>query len=542
MSRRIASRIRIKGWLIAEGPLHVGGMGGNEDVDLMIAIDGMNQPYIPGTSLAGVLRAWLRERMDDQKVDFLFGPPQERNSDQGHASYVLIEDGTVSLQGQLLDQVIEIRDGVGIDRNSGTAADRTKYERAVLPLGTRIGFEMAVEVHDRRNRAEMKRDSDETHEEFESRQNEVKSIVGALLQALQSEGVHLGGAKSRGHGLVKLESGVDIYLQELKSPAGVIHHLKNSHQGLSIDELKPSEVNLASVPQIIVSIDWEPDGPLMVKASREGVAVDMLPLTTKIGDERTLLLPGSSIKGALRSQAERIVRTLIPSLHSRERFLDQVDVPLVTDLFGEAGKASTDPDNSHPSHEPLPGLSALFVDDCRATEQFRFSPEAWTDIERAENSKNLMQAVKRIKLALGKSQLQQAFHVAVDRWTGGAADGFLYSVLEPHGLKWKKIVIRFNLNRLHKEKRWAGIAFLLLVLRDLARGHIPLGFGVNRGMGAVKVNSVSFDVNNSDEDLLQKLTGISLHDGKLVIPDPDLKSALTSSWIAQINNVRKEGA
>ena len=34
---------------------------------------------------------------------------------------------------------------------------------------------------------------------------------------------------------------------------------------------------------------------------------------------------------------------------------------------------------------------------------------------------------------------------------------------------------------------------LLLLLRDLAAGRIPVGYGANRGLGTVRLRSVSFD-------------------------------------------------
>jgi len=80
---------------------------------------------------------------------------------------------------------------------------------------------------------------------------------------------------------------------------------------------------------------------------------------------------------------------------------------------------------------------------------------------------------------------QQAFHVAVDRWTGGASDGALYSVLEPYGVKWEPIRLRLDPHRIPEALRDPATALLLLVLDSFACGRIPLGFGTNRGLGAL---------------------------------------------------------
>lgn len=83
-------------------------------------------------------------------------------------------------------------------------------------------------------------------------------------------------------------------------------------------------------------------------------------------------------------------------------------------------------------------------------------------------------------------------HVAIDRWTGGAASGLLYSVLEPHGLEWEDIRIRVDLDRLgsaHADFVAPALALLWLVVRDLVDGAIKLGYGTNRGMGDVRIRA-----------------------------------------------------
>lgn len=530
MSRRIATRIKIDGRLTAQGPLHVGGKGGNEDVDLMIALDGENRPYIPGTSLAGALRGWLFDRTDSDTVGELFGMV-EKKTEKGWASYVIIEDGSVDLKGKSLDQIVERRDGVGIDRNSGAAADGIKYDSAILPHSSQIYFEMTVEIGDKKTK-------DETDIEFEARKAKIKSHVGAMLRALEAGEVRLGAAKSRGHGIVKLKIN-HLREQDLKNPDGILEALKAGGKPITVDDLNPAA--LTPVPQLTINIDWRPDGPLMVKAERDGVAVDMLPLTSSIGGKLTFSLPGSSIKGALRSQAERIIRTVVPATESKSSFLEQVEVPLVMDLFGQAGKEEKDDPDLRLTSGPLPGLSALFVEDCYAKDNIRFKPDQWENIAQAGNSEQLLKALNDAGLAGNKPdspQVQQAFHVAVDRWTGGAADGFLYSVLEPHGVPWEEIVLKVKLNRLASDKTLAAIACLLFVLRDLANGRIPLGFGANRGMGAVIIKSITFKTEGIDDEAIAKLNIVSIADGKIDFKDGNVKKALNDAWKSEIDKIK----
>ena len=56
-----------------------------------------------------------------------------------------------------------------------------------------------------------------------------------------------------------------------------------------------------------------PDGPILIKSGKEGAdptKPDMEFVETYHAGGRTIYLPGSSLKGAIRAHAERIVRTV----------------------------------------------------------------------------------------------------------------------------------------------------------------------------------------------------------------------------------------
>lgn len=492
MAREVVSRIRVTGTLIAESPIHVGGAGGNPLVDMVLAINGQGNYYIPGTSLAGALRAWI-EQQDPQIGDKVWGTRQisEKN---GFASFILVEDASV--QG---DVQPEIRDGVGIDRFSGSAAEHIKFDRMILPKGTTIDFQMTLE---------QPRHLDETTWQL------AKSLHGALLSTLQSGDFRLGAAKTRGLGCIKLQDAI-VCEQTLNTPAGMLERLRSGGTLTSLETALPSRDDI-SRSQLTITINWQPLGPLMVKAEPAGIAVDMLPLVSAVGDRLAFVLPGSSLKGTLRSQAERIVRTLlsqtVPSqADSKQQFLQQLDVPLVKNLFGSAAK--TDPSQGR--------MGALFVDDCYANHSML--PAAWSEIESAANQAELQAGLNQA----GLKDTQQAFHVAIDRWTGGAVDGCLYSTLEPMGVDWQPIKLRLDLSRL---KNWQSVSIMLilLLLRDLILGRLPLGYATNRGMGAIQVNGVTVNYSGSEE-MLTHLSAIHIENGNLILAT-ELKDYLEQSW------------
>ncbi|MFQ3616763.1 MAG: RAMP superfamily CRISPR-associated protein [Cyanobacteriota bacterium] len=516
MARKIDARYIITGTLIAESPLHIGGVNNDPTVDLTLAVNGAGDYYIPGTSLAGALRGWMEElEGDSQVIAMLWGLRLGQNgrtqSDDGHASWILVEDAVI--EG---DVQAELRDGVGIDRFCGSAAEYIKFDRAILPKGSKLKLHITV---DRVMESKLALNDAEWAL--------VCQLWAGLLRSLQESELSLGAAKTRGLGVVRLED-VQIKEQIFNSPAGILALLEGESGNSSIFDLEASTPRKAR-PTLAVTINWEPVSPLMVKAEREGIAVDMLPLVSSTGDQVAFVLPGSSIKGALRTQAERIVRTVRPEFNdaaatkpadSKKAFLQQVEVPLIENLFGKAAKTE--------NKQQLGNMGALAIADCYA--DHKISVQQWERVQTAKESSELLQALKDARL----HDVQQAFYVAIDRWTGGAADQFLYSTLEPMGVQWQPIALRLNLSRLQgADLQKQGVALLLLVLRDLVQGRIPLGYGVNRGMGAIAIKSISFSA--SGTNLLGEIQ--ALHNVTLKVAPDQSQTYLTAQHLAQISSL-----
>lgn len=542
---RPRARLRITGTLVAEGPLHVGGLGGSADTDLALAEDGQGRLYVPGTSLAGALREWMEQR-HAQAATRLWGfqedpahvPPGSKPG--GHASRVFVEDGLVRLPASA---AWEIREGVGIDRRWGTAADRIKYDRAVVPRGTTVVFEASVELAGHAGAGE---------------EGATKAALAELLEALTRGDVSLGAGKTRGLGRVRLDQ-LDVREEDLGSPRGVLAALRAKAPARTLDDLRAPGVAVqrTACPRLDLRVHWRASGPVMVKAERDGLAVDALPLVTANGDELTFVLPGSGLKGVLRAHAERIVRTVAADHAVDDDFLRQVEVPLVASLFGTAGKAAkrgtargprveahnadapeSEGETAAPSEpEPEPGLAALAVEDCCAS--VRLTRPLWDAVERAGDDGRLLAALDA--LGLKGARLDHAFHVAVDRWTGGAAESLLFSVLEPHGLSWEPMRLRLDLTRLVAREREPALALVLLVLRDLGQGRLPVGHASNRGMGAVEVR----ELEGSGADLGQGWE--VLREFRLERADPrglpaELRARLEHAWRRWVEAQTAEGA
>jgi len=255
-------------------------------------------------------------------------------------------------------------------------------------------------------------------------------------------------------------------------------------------------------------------------------------------EQFSLVLPGSSIKGALRSHSERVLATALDletrafvSAAPHRRFLDQLELPklwLAAALYGSAKR-----DTDHGCSEIWPGQSSIFPDDCHSLSRF--------DQGQLEH----MLEGGAAKQAYGE-RLETATHVGIDRWTGGAADGFLYTATEPWHIRWEALRLKLSLSRLKRRMReidpqlgiFSSLALFWLTLDDFSKGRIPLGFGTNRGYGQVKVNSISITAEDSlglasllglqGHELAQPLFSWSAETGWSI--DPGIRERMASNW------------
>jgi len=503
--RPVAYRLRVRGLLEVMTPLHVGGLVDDPDVDLPAAIDGASRLYVPGTSLAGVFRNWMSGRGDVEGIDGLWGHAEEAS---GSASRIVVRDGLVLGPDRepLPPARLEARTSVGIDRHTGAAARTFLFSRAVVPVGSYVAVDLdlespAAELPSGEPDAEQARMLD-------------RARLGALLRALRAGGLTLGAASTRGLGQVRL---VDFAVEEhdLTSPEGLVALLRG--QPATVDPaMLTGPARLNPRPTIEITIGWRPRSPVMVRADAAAIGLDSLPLTGADGAGRLrLVIPGSSLKGALRAHAERSMRTLhgerapVPpsgaggALDDSAVFRDQLaQDALICAVFGSAPDAAESPAVQGRSlvvpHDPaLPmdvlaesappvatrgGRGALGIAECRSTTAL--DEDAWRRLVITETPDAGQHSW------LTRSGLAPADHVAIDRWTGGAADKLLFSVLEPWGVDWEPIRLRVDLDRLGAEADPA-LALLLLVLRDLHAGRLPLGGGVNRGLGDLTTTSIT---------------------------------------------------
>lgn len=531
MSRRITQRWELTGSLVAQSPIHVRGLAGGQP-NLTQARDGLGRPVLPGTSLAGVIRAALGPL--DAKESELWGRASEPD-DTGHddgtgvAARVRVDDAPAPLSS-----VVESREHVSIDRTHGVAARGHLFTREMLPIGTRFAFRMVIDDDDGVSAGALAR------------------RVTALLRG---PGIMAGTGTSKGLGQLRLDR-AELHRFDLATRAGVIAALRGNGSQQELPEANPDALG---GHLLRVSIPWRPRGPLMVQVSADGDVVDSFPLTTTANGRVRLELPGESIKGVLRSHAERIMRTLF-EIPAPKTFLDQMaadGLGPVAALFGTAAARDS-------TGGPSGRRGALRVNTCLSRVELPAAP--WRAVrllqQRDDSGRpvaaagahngsdaddhraalgRLQQAVDELNRQTEGIAFRVAHHVAVDRWTGGAAESLLFATLEPHITSpdaWPPIMLELDMARLTgatesimDSEQQRAVVLLLLLLRDLCDGWIGFGHGTTRGMGAVHVESetIRFATGSQTgwrEHLHRRCLAEILRDEKLI-------GQLTESWPPQ---------
>jgi CRISPR/Cas system CSM-associated protein Csm3 (group 7 of RAMP superfamily) len=199
-----------------------------------------------------------------------------------------------------------------------------------------------------------------------------------------------------------------------------------------------------------------PDGTILIKSGQEGAdptKPNMEFVETYHAGGRSIYLPGSSLKGAIRAHAERIVRTV--------------------------GKDRRDPNNSDIlwANDPLSDKYD-YLDKKSAPEIYKLS--SFTD--QMFGNTSIASRVRIEDAYPDKStplKIEERNGVAIDRVFGSVAVGpFNYQVCTAGEFHTKIHLKNFTL---------AQLGLIGLVLRDLNDGWFGLGFAKSRGLGTVQV-------------------------------------------------------
>ncbi len=544
----------ITGTLQARTAVHVGSGEGNELADALLRRDVQGCIIIPGTAIAGALRTMLTrlaprlgggvckalagadsdEKGCDCRVCRLFGDvePSDEGNSASAASRLLVFNARLSENsgsGTL------IRDGVGIDRASGTAARSAaaKFALETLPSGAEFTLRM------------------ELREETPAERIQDEQLLTVALAEWQEGRAHLGGNVARGLGAFQLKD-VCYYKRDLGDPDELMAFLRSSRpwQGVReevnwfqdrLDGAMQRIVDLNDIPQTTADLpisrgwaEWtftlQAKGPLLTNdATAAGLSgFDHAPLLAVLGDWTKPVLTGAGLRGVLRSHAERIARTLVtyraiemcsggernerkgyflehcPACDPLARRFQQEDRATALESCDSLLRAAGQDENDEVKSEQLCLACRLFGSTRNGSRLI---------VEDAPFAGNEPPVYKMLDF------------LAIDRFTGGGAEHFKFDALA----LWKP-AFRVRLF-LENPEDWE-LGWLTLALRDLAEGWLRVGFGAAKGFG--QVNVVDGTLRQATLDASRCTKGqLSLY---VVDDQPLLDWARTAGWIEAFQN------
>ncbi len=223
--------------------------------------------------------------------------------------------------------------------------------------------------------------------------------------------------------------------------------------------------------QARIGFSIEPVTPILIKAGGETFDptkpdMEFVKTSTKFGD--VPYLPGSSLKGVIRSHAERILRTL-------NLKWSKCDIT-------QKGMSCTELRSGGSNNKKLPYSKHCFA--CRTFGSTELASRTrFTDAY----PWSLNADREAMEEAAGQILLESRTSAKIDRSKGVAAGGALFSLqVVSAGQFYSEVSLR-------NYQLWQ-IALLAIVLRDINAGHQRLGASKSRGLGKVKIVVTGFEI------------------------------------------------
>ena len=488
--------------------------------------NGLGEAILPGRSIKGAIRAAFEEHMKElrfskEDLKSLWGGEMRQHVGTGKESLPLRASALTFHHAVVWDRAsgdLPHRMSTAIDRATGGAADGALFAYEYLPVDTTFDIRVSAEAREKkqepRNEGETQAPaptSDATAGSSPADSKLVKKALKEIVTLIDSELISLGGRTGSGWGRIKLNGTATYRVQSVvQSEKGELKNTLDQLLDLSKPkELTPDKHSSYRPSRSTIEIQWHAPSGLFVGMNKpediESSKEDTIPaaplrnwhlddkhradhgdaIYPKVAheDKASLLLPGTSIRGALRSHCSRIARSIVSDSENSDELTMPGDVHkqlaadplLVRYLFGT---------NEY--------RGAVRVHDCEG----QIPTEAEKD--------------KPLKLTRN----------AIDRVTGSAAHGALYSeLLYPHAT-WDSIQIDVDHAQLCRNIRQdpggfvppapsssdkdyelpgfkiclqAAILLLTMAVTDLCEGVLPLGGGTGGGLGLIEVSRVSFE-------------------------------------------------
>ena len=404
----LSGKLILEGQILLQTPLIIGSGEKNGDVDITVLKDSAGKPYIPATSLTGVLRHYFyehdgHEKADQEQLRYFWGADKEGNEESICQSALCMSELT-----QVSEAVIRVRDGVAIENKYGVAKEQNKFDYEVVEPGAKFKLRIEVvlrEIYDK---------------------SLFVNTLAFLVSALKESKLSIGAMTTKGFGRCRLINET-YYELDFKQKEHVLAWLSGDFNAVKQQPVIVSEAFATANKDFYINSVFEVKNSLIVRSYSGN---PLAPDAVHIESDGRPVLPGTSLKGAIRSRAIRIINTV-----------GGIGEELVRELFG------------------------------------------WADVEGESKDKIKSRVIiEEVPITNVKPEIQ--YRIKIDRFTGSVIKTALFDTMplwpESSGKEMIKIKISIK-----KFNAWeAGL--LLLILKDLWNADLPVGGEKSIGRGVLK--------------------------------------------------------
>lgn len=448
-NRKIARRILVRGKLTLLTPARFGSGEESAVTSMSILRDAdSNLPLLPGSSIAGAMRAYLRERKDGYETveikgfsllsQKLFGSVVDGEQGESRESYLMIEDA-------LADKAAtEFRPGVKIDSATRIVDEidgkgGQLYDMELLEAGS--GFDLNFEL-----------DLPENEDE----QKELLEAFAIALTGFETGEIGLGARKRRGFGECRVD-GWNVQIYDLKNPKELTAWISGAPGSLPTGNTIAEKLGFTHPlsdhrHRFKLEAEFRLSGSLLIRSGgNDPASPDMVHLRSKHGSAGIApILSGTSLTGAMRARGLRIAKTLFADDKKARKF--------VSEIFG--------PDKLPKKNERKP-------------DEIPFASRLMVRERKVEGEKDMVQS-----------------RIRIDRFTGGTFPGALFEQQPVIGGSKSKVHVSIELRcpkakekgdaEENKKQFEAQIGLLLHILKDLWTGDLALGGESSAGRGRLE--------------------------------------------------------
>ena len=490
----VVGRLVLTGTLKLCSPLMIG-TGQNNHSDNDVLLDKEGSPYIPATSIAGVLshkigvkkingtntnRKFLElNSIKESDLDSFWGTARqtEDGESKGKQSDIIISDAIlVSEKNNPM-----IRDQIRMNPALGITEDGAKFDYEIVEPDAEFQFKIEAGY------TEKKR-------EF------IFRMFKTIEELLKNGEVSFGAKTANGLGKVKLIE-PNFYDYDFSKKENVFGWLeRNKSETIKPMELNQIEPFKANSAQFKISMIASIDNSLIIGSSCSDIDADKV----HIKSSGKHVLTGSSLKGVVRNRAIKILNTINPKESNEVETLKE-------NLFGFVEKELDKLDKDENVIEKRRNRGLLKNEKG----------------ERIKTQKSKLFVTEEIIERKNQEINEQLQHrIKIDRFTGGTIESALFNSMPIFSnndtfININIIIIDCEETLFSNWKSSAGL--LLLVLKDLWTGDLPIGGEKNVGRGRLKGQSATITIPSKNGEAGTVIELTSDENGNTVTSDENWK-------------------